>query len=136
MPELPEVETILRGVLKFTKHKFVGKVKISSLSSFLGPKELIEGQKIIGIRRFGKALIFDFENGVSMMVHLRMTGQLIYRNLGTESGKDFVKVILKRNCSTRMVFRADIPAKVFMEVYRISKREWSLKFVIKLRPAN
>ncbi len=102
MPELPEVETILRGVLKFTKHKSVGKVKISSLSSFYGPKELIEGQKILGMRRFGKALIFDFENGVSMMVHLRMTGQLIYRNLGTESGKDFVKMISQGDFKTEL----------------------------------
>lgn len=93
MPELPEVETIRRGLNKFILNKNVSSVKILCDKSFIGPKEVILGQKIINIRRFGKALIFDFENGVSMMVHLRMTGQLIFRASGEESGQNYLEMI-------------------------------------------
>ena len=93
MPELPEVETIRRGLNKFILNKKVSSVKILCDKSFIGPKEVILGQKIINIRRFGKALIFDFENGVSMMVHLRMTGQLIFRASGEESGRNYLEMI-------------------------------------------
>ena len=78
MPELPEVETIKRGLSKFCVQKRINRVEIRCEKSFIGPKELAEGVKIIGLRRFGKALIFDFDNAVSMMVHLRMTGQLVW----------------------------------------------------------
>lgn len=93
MPELPEVETIRRGLNRFILNKKIVSVKILCDKSFIGPKELIEGQEIIAIRRFGKALVFDFKNQVSMLVHLRMTGQLIYRACGEESGKNYIEMI-------------------------------------------
>ena len=93
MPELPEVETIRRGLNRFILNKKIVDVKILCDKSFIGPKELIEGQEIIAIRRFGKALVFDFKNQVSMLVHLRMTGQLIYRACGEESGKNYIEMI-------------------------------------------
>ena len=93
MPELPEVETIRRGLDKFVLNRKVAGVKILCDKSFIGPKELIIGQKIISIRRFGKALVIDFENNISMMIHLRMTGQLIFRASGEESGKRYLEMI-------------------------------------------
>ena len=93
MPELPEVETIRRGLNRFILNKKIVNIKILCDKSFIGPKELIEGQEIIAIRRFGKALVFDFKNQVSMLVHLRMTGQLIYRACGEESGKNYIEMI-------------------------------------------
>ena len=83
MPELPEVETIRRGLEKFIKDAKITKVKILCDKSFIGPKNLIENQKIINLRRKGKALLLDLNNGITMMIHLRMTGQLIFR--GEES---------------------------------------------------
>ncbi len=35
----------------------------------------------MGLRRRGKALLIDLSNGVTMMIHLRMTGQLIWRGI-------------------------------------------------------
>ena len=83
MPELPEVETIRRGLESFIKNAKITKVKVLCGKSFIGPKELIENQTIKNIRRKGKALLLDLENGITMMIHLRMTGQLIFR--GDES---------------------------------------------------
>ena len=93
MPELPEVETIRRGLDKFILNRKVAGVKILCDKSFIGPKELIIGQEIISIRRFGKALVIDFENNISMMIHLRMTGQLIFRASSEESGKKYLEMI-------------------------------------------
>lgn len=78
MPELPEVETIKRGLKKFIINKKITKIIVNCEKSFLGDKKKTEGNKIIEIRRFGKALILDLDNNYSLMIHLRMTGQLIY----------------------------------------------------------
>lgn len=85
MPELPEVETIRRGLSGFCLKQKIKRVEVRCDKSFIGPKEIIEKQRIDNIRRYGKALVFDLSGNVSMMIHLRMTGQLIYRKKGQES---------------------------------------------------
>lgn len=80
MPELPEVETIRRGLGKFILNKKIIQVKIDCEKSFLGDHEQIRGTVIVGLRRRGKALLIDLDNNTTMMVHLRMTGQLIWRD--------------------------------------------------------
>ncbi len=78
MPELPEVETIKRGLKTFILEKRIKKITVFCEKSFQGNKNLAENAKITTIRRFGKALILDLSNQYSLMIHLRMTGQLIY----------------------------------------------------------
>ena len=78
MPELPEVETIKRGLEKYIIGKKILKLHILCEKSFLGKPELVEGQKITEIRRRGKALLLKLSNNLTIMVHLRMTGQMIY----------------------------------------------------------
>lgn len=75
MPELPEVETIRRGLKKLIIKQKITTTKILCEKSFKGRP--ITG-KITDIRRFGKALIIDLDNQKSLMIHLRMTGQLIF----------------------------------------------------------
>ncbi|MBR2839866.1 bifunctional DNA-formamidopyrimidine glycosylase/DNA-(apurinic or apyrimidinic site) lyase [Candidatus Saccharibacteria bacterium] len=75
MPELPEVETIKHGLDKFIIKKSLKKVDILCEKSFIGTPTT---GKVIKIRRFGKALIIDLDNHMSLMIHLRMTGQLIW----------------------------------------------------------
>ena len=75
MPELPEVETIKRGLSRFIIKQKLAKTTILCAKSFIGQPTT---GMVIGIRRFGKALIIDLDNSQSLMVHLRMTGQLIY----------------------------------------------------------
>lgn len=78
MPELPEVETIRRGLAKFIMHQTVAKIEVLCVKSFQGDIAKVEGNHVVALRRFGKALIIDLDNHVSLMIHLRMTGQLIY----------------------------------------------------------
>lgn len=75
MPELPEVETIKRGLAKFILKKKITKIEVLNEKSFLGEKTT---GTVENLRRFGKALVLDLDNGKSLMIHLRMTGQLIY----------------------------------------------------------
>ena len=75
MPELPEVETIRRGLNKYIiKHKIVS-IDVLCDKSFIGKPVTAT---VTGLRRFGKALIIDLDNEMSLMIHLRMTGQLIF----------------------------------------------------------
>ncbi len=115
MPELPEVETIKRGLSKFCIQKKITKVEIRCEKSFIGPKELVENAVIKGIRRFGKALVFDLNNGVSMMIHLRMTGQLIFRAKGKEGGADIMEVAEKRTLGDDETFAGGHPTDSFFE---------------------
>ena len=78
MPELPEVETIRRGLAKFILHKKIKKIDVFCEKSFQGEPSTVENHIVKGLRRFGKALIIDLNNDTSLMIHLRMTGQLIY----------------------------------------------------------
>lgn len=84
MPELPEVETIRRGLDKFILHKRINNVTILCEKSFRGDKSFVVNQTIEKIDRRGKALLIKISNDMWMMVHLRMTGQMIF-----EGGEKF-----------------------------------------------
>lgn len=83
MPELPEVETIKKQLEKTLINKKVASIEIylpkliqgASLSIF---KQKIEGAIIENIQRRAKILIIDLSNKLSLFIHLKMTGQLIY----------------------------------------------------------
>ena len=77
MPELPEVETIRRGLADFITKKKLTRISVLCDKSFQGAVESSTGT-VTHLRRFGKALIIDLDTGQSLMIHLRMTGQLIY----------------------------------------------------------
>lgn len=84
MPELPEVETVRRGLIPYVLgstiqramvHRGFGRmIKDSSVKAF---RETVEGNRIEELRRHGKYLIFRLSNGRSWIVHLRMTGAFL-----------------------------------------------------------
>lgn len=88
MPELPEVETIRRGLNDFIIKQKITKVDVLCDKSFIGTPDVVQNHTVIGIRRFGKALVIDLDNGLSLMVHLRMTGQLIYDSIKPLNSSD------------------------------------------------
>ena len=83
MPELPEVETIRRGLNKYIIHKKIIRTEVLCDKSFIGEPAV---GTVKALRRFGKALIIDLDNGLSLMAHLRMTGQLIFDPSPKEKG--------------------------------------------------
>lgn len=79
MPELPEVETIRRGLAERALGKTIKKVHILSEKNFFGNTDYLKDQQIADIDRRGKMLLIKLSNDIYMMVHLRMTGQLIFQ---------------------------------------------------------
>lgn len=82
MPELPEVETIkleleekIRG--KKIKDVEIGLPKIINISTKKF-KETIKGLEVKNILRRAKLLIIKFSDNWNLVIHLKMTGQLIY----------------------------------------------------------
>lgn len=83
MPELPEVETIRRGLSPLIVKKKILDASIYSPSSLKFPESdfirIIQGNQIQRIERKGKLLVFPLEySSELLLVHLKMTGQLIY----------------------------------------------------------
>lgn len=86
MPELPEVETLKIGLNKYLPGHKIVELELRHPLVFHGLEKDVIGIKIKGVRRFGKLLVIDLSNGNSLTIHVKMTGQLIYRgpNLKTK----------------------------------------------------
>ena len=87
MPELPEVETVRRGVDAAVVGKHITRVEVGRERSVrrVGKKTVINGltdATVTGTRRHAKYLMVDLDNGNSMMIHLRMSGRLILATEG------------------------------------------------------
>ena len=83
MPELPEVESIRSMLEKRVLNKKISKLEIIDTKAIARPEpdsfcSAILCRKILSIRRDAKYLIFDFDDTSKMIVHLRMTGNLLY----------------------------------------------------------
>ncbi len=83
MPELPEVETIKRELEKAVLGKKIIEVCVHHPKVIRSPsaqkfKQGLSGATIKNILRKAKILILELSNGKSLVVHLKMTGQLIY----------------------------------------------------------
>lgn len=85
MPELPEVETLRLGLEKYLVGHKIEDVDVKVAGLFHGdPKSVIKA-KIEGVRRFGKGLVIDLSNHHSLAVHVKLTGQLIFRDASTRN---------------------------------------------------
>jgi formamidopyrimidine-DNA glycosylase len=86
MPELPEVETIRIQLAHVLPGKTIKSVQILKPKSFIGNKKLITGRKIVRVRRFGKMIVIDLTGGLHLVVHLKMTGQLLFIKSTSSAG--------------------------------------------------
>lgn len=77
MPELPEVETIKRGLAKELVGQELVSIDVRVPKLFIGFAEMVIGQRVVDIERRAKILIWRLERNYLVM-HLKMTGQLIY----------------------------------------------------------
>lgn len=86
MPELPEVETIRRGLEKLIVGRKVLGIETNSPKqvqpSLEVVKKAIVGTTIKKIQRRAKILQIFFSNGTIIIVHLKLTGRLLVRNKG------------------------------------------------------
>jgi formamidopyrimidine-DNA glycosylase len=98
VPELPEVQTVVSELNRKLKNKTIKSVEVFRPKIIsIGPKtvsnirtadqprvkkfiSLLEGEKILSVKRRAKMLIFDLKGPLSMLVHLKMTGQFIFED--------------------------------------------------------
>lgn len=90
MPELPEVETIRRDLEPLVCGRRITGVEVDPGTIRLlagAPIEALEaalvGRTIVALHRRGKYLLFGLDDGRTFVVHLRMTGRLVWREPGT-----------------------------------------------------
>ena len=82
MPELPEVETVRRTLEPRITGRLITSIRGDTFPGVMGPGGLdradrLLGRHVTGIDRRGKYLIVGLDDGSALVVHLRMTGQLV-----------------------------------------------------------
>ena len=82
MPELPEVETVKRGLEKLVITKVIKAIDNDNPKSFPNDPHAVQqfaiGSSIVSVSRRAKVLLIGLSTDYTLMVHLRMTGQLVY----------------------------------------------------------
>lgn len=77
MPELPEVETIRRQLEQRVRHETVDSITVLWQPVLRGDRHVhFIDASVIAVKRFGKLLVLDFSNQMSLCIHLKMTGRL------------------------------------------------------------
>lgn len=119
MPELPEVETIKLGLQKKIIGLTLKEIEVLSAKSFSGEIKDLRGKKVLNIWRKAKILGIDLVN-MSLLIHLKMTGQLIYddgrRFVGGHPTLDMAGEL--PNKSTRVIFTFSDKSKLYFNDQR------------------
>ncbi len=80
MPELPEVETIVRGLRERVRDLEFADVQVRLKKCLRGSRESLAralvGRKVLNVDRRGKNIIFRLSGGLALFIHLGMTGRL------------------------------------------------------------
>lgn len=84
MPELPEVETVARGLNKLLRGETISAVDVIRKDSVGYPEvpqfeRLLKGHTIGDARRRGKYIIIELSHDARLVVHLRMSGRLVLK---------------------------------------------------------
>ena len=82
MPELPEVETVVRGLRRTVLNQIVESVyfkpPLIARKYFDGDLNRLVGRRFSDIRRRGKNILIEFDDSQLLWVHLKMTGHFYY----------------------------------------------------------
>jgi formamidopyrimidine-DNA glycosylase len=87
MPELPEVETIVRGLSRAIAGKTIERADVRLAKIAVAPlgvafASAVAGERISGVRRRGKYAVIELASGCSLVTSLRMTGRLVVASNG------------------------------------------------------
>jgi formamidopyrimidine-DNA glycosylase len=124
MPELPEVETVSRGLAELLPGRRVVAVRSDWQKSFPNAEHDVSsfliGAKVVNVSRRGKVLLIDLDTDYSLIIHLKMTGQLVFRgeqNFGAgHPNKSLVGQLPDK--STRVVLTFDDDSNLFFNDQR------------------
>lgn len=109
MPELPEVETIRRGLDRKIRGKRIRFVDVRMAKTVNLPagkfEKALSGLEIKEVARRAKLLMIRLSEGMSLFIHLKMTGQLVYVPAGgkKEPGKH-ARIVFSFEDGSRLFF--------------------------------
>ena len=110
MPELPEVETVRRQLEPVLVGRRFERVEIDDprLVRPFEPAAVaaeLEGERVAEVDRRGKYLIFRFESGRVLLVHLRMTGSFRHRRNGVGEDDPHRRAVVRLDDGSDVAYR-------------------------------
>ena len=123
MPELPEVETVVRSIAPHLTGRKILSARFNSRHVTPGNRaalaKRLEGRKVVSLRRRGKFILIALDQGL-LSIHLGMTGRLLARGTPGEH--------------THGIFTLDDGVILYDDPRQFGKIEWSPKRVERLGP--
>ena len=116
MPELPEVEVIRSGLSELIAKKTIEKVNVLNAKSFQASTSSIDvfvnNATILSVKRRAKILLIELSSGYSLVIHLKMTGQLLFRDnqnksknfAGGHPSDSFLSVLPDNHTRVELIF--------------------------------
>jgi len=109
MPELPEVELVVRALRVLVKSRKISTARLirERLAPDISPADFAEKLKsstINFVHRRGKHILFDLDNGRTLITHLRMSGRFMLLTSDNEDPK-FTHAVFYLDDETRLVFQ-------------------------------
>ena len=109
MPELPEVETVVRDLARLVSGATITGANVFRERNLTTPDapsfmEALRGRRILGTRRRAKWIIVELSGGILLLVHLRMTGQLLVLPAGAATDP-YVRLSLTLSDGRELRFR-------------------------------
>src|ERR671935_2504513 len=110
MPELPEVETVRTTLAPALTGRRLERVDILD-TRLVRPFEPLavagelEGERVAAVERRGKYLIFRFESGRSLLIHLRMTGSLRHAPRGPLADDPYRRAVVRLDDGSDVAYR-------------------------------
>lgn len=122
MPELPEVETIAQKLRQVLPGKKITQFEQHHPKSFAGDAAMMQNRIIEDVTRRAKIIRIHLPNHQNLLVHLKMTGQLIYQDPSRKLGgghptADWINQLPGKH--TRLVFHLEPEAKLFFNDQRL-----------------
>ena len=108
MPELPEVESVVRDIRPFVCGKKICDVEIflprlvkTDVDAFCIS---LVGQSIKSVERRGKYILISLGNKKLLVIHLRMTGALIYLEKGSQKSEPYTRIKFCLEDGSRLIY--------------------------------
>lgn len=108
MPELPEVETVMRGLRPALEGKVIARAQVHrpDLRFPLPPglARRLTGARVLGFRRRGKYILMRLEGGDSLLIHLGMSGRMVIGHAGSNAETAHEHIVLETADGARVGF--------------------------------
>ena len=114
MPELPEVETVRRGLARLIIGKKISHISHDTPKSFPNADSDVEqfmyGATVTAVRRRAKVLLIDLSTDYTLVTHLKMTGQVVWVAGGVSDSKRMHTAIRHESSANKSLQPAELPS--------------------------